>query len=81
MEEYVEAKQPIKLLTLISLQLLFIKLRLEENSNNYTVKLCKVHLHPQNRQLCHTFSTLAFSPHVYTQMSVFYFFLAIDFYR
>lgn len=72
MEEQVEAEQ-LKLSTCLLPVFIYKTLSLKENSENYTLKLYKVHCHPQRHHVCHTFSTLAFSLDVYTQMSVFTF--------
>lgn len=78
MEEQVEAEQ-LKLSTFLLPTFVYKTLSLKENSENYTLKLYKVHRHPPRHHVCHTFSTLAFSLDVYTHVCV-YFFLAIDFY-
>lgn len=67
MEEQVEAEQ-LKLSTCLLPTFVYKTLSLKENSENYTLKLYKVHRHPPRHHVCHTFSTLAFSLDVYTRL-------------
>lgn len=79
MEEQVEAEQ-LKLSTCLLPIFIYKTLSLKENSENYTLKLYKVHRHPQRHHVCHTFSNTCFlSGCIHTDVCI-YFFLAIDFY-